>query len=90
MEMLDILKLVKASFREAVPAHIEVAAKPGAVTGVYCETGIVYLQGRPFAMSVMTTALGKDENRVAGVARIVFQHFDRLARGNRYGNLGVR
>lgn len=89
-DMLDILKLVKADFRKAIPAGIEVAAKPGALTGVRCETGIVYLSGRPFVLSVMTTYLGQDESVVDKVARMVFDHYDRLARGNRYGNLGVR
>jgi len=90
MEMLDMLKLTKASFHEAVPKGVEAAAKPGALTGVYCESGVILLAGRPFALSVMTTALGRDENRVAAVAKIVYEHFERLARGNRYGNLGVR
>lgn len=90
MDMLATMKLVKAGFRQAIPASIEVASKPGELTGVFCETGIVYLQGRPFVLSVMTTALAKEESPVPAVTRLVFDHFDRLARGNRYGNLGVR
>jgi beta-lactamase class A len=90
MDMLAMMKLVKADFREAIPAEVEVAAKPGELNGVRCETGVVFLKGRPFALSVMTTYLGKEESQVGAVARILFEHYERLARGNRYGNLGVR
>lgn len=90
MDMLAMMKLVKADFRKAVPAEVEVASKPGELNGVRCETGVVFLKGRPFALSVMTSYLGKEESGVAEVARMVFEHHDRLARGNRYGNLGVR
>ena len=90
MDMLAMMKLVKADFRKAIPADVEVAAKPGELTGVRCESGVVYLKGRPFALSVMTTYLGKEESPVDAVARIVYEHYERVARGNRYGNLGVR
>ena len=88
--ILAMMKLVKADFRKAIPAGVEVAAKPGELTGVRCESGVVYLKGRPFALSVMTTYLGKEESPVDAVARIVYEHYERVARGNRYGNLGVR
>jgi beta-lactamase class A len=88
-EMLDMMKLVKADFREALPAGVAVAAKPGSLNGVRCETGIVYLSGRPFVLSVMTTYLAKEESVVGRVAKFVFDHYERLSRGNRYGNLGV-
>lgn len=90
MDMAAMLKSVKADFRRAIPSHVEVGAKPGEVTGVRCETGIVYLQGRPFVLSVMTTFLGEEKSVLDEVASIVYQHFDRLARGNQFGNLGTR
>ena len=90
MDMLALMKLAKADFRAVIPADVEVAAKPGELTGVRCETGVVFLKGRPFALSVMSTYLAGEKSPVQAVARIVFDHFDRLARGNRYGNLGVR
>lgn len=67
--MLAILKLVDADFRAAVPAAVEVAAKPGELTGVRCETGIVFAQGRPFALSVASTYLNEPENPVRAVAK---------------------
>jgi beta-lactamase class A len=90
LDMANIMKTVNADFRKAIPASIEVAAKPGEVSGVRCETGIIYLPGRPYALSVMTTFLGEEKSVVGEVATIVHQHFERLARGNQFGNLGTR
>lgn len=90
MDMRNLMTLVKADFRKAVPASVEVASKPGEVTGVRCETGIVYLPGRPFVLSVMTSFLPGEDNPVQEVTKLVFHHFARLASGNRFGNLGTR
>ncbi len=85
-EMIEILKTVTASMRKAIPAEIPVASKPGSVPGVRCETGIVFLPGRPFALSVMGAFLNEKEDPVAPVARIVYEHFEKLAHSNRYGH----
>jgi len=90
MDMRNLLGLVKADFRKSVPAGVEVASKPGEVTGVRCETGIIFLPGRPIVLSVMSSFVVGEDNPVPAVTRIVFSHFDRLASGNRYGNLGTR
>jgi beta-lactamase class A len=84
--MIDILKLVKADFRDVIPAHVPVASKPGIIPGVRCETGIVYLERRPFVMSVMSAFLGPEENPVKEIAGILFEHFEKLANSNPYGN----
>lgn len=85
-EMIAIMKTVEAGMRRAVPRDVPVASKPGAVPGVRCETGIVFLPGRPFALSVMGTFLGEKDDPVETVTRIVYAHFERLARSNRYGH----
>jgi len=82
-----LLKTVKAAVREAVPAPVEVASKPGGIPGVHTETAIVYLEGRPFVIAVASAALAEGvSNPVLRAAGIVFGHFDRLARINRYGH----
>ncbi len=86
---IEILKYPKStSLRRGVPPQVEVANKPGGIPGVACDSGIVLLPGRPYAISVMTT-YGRDEE-VAGravteVSRSVFAYFERLARSNAYG-----
>ncbi len=90
MDMQNTMRLVKSNFRRAIPAHVDVASKPGEMTGVRCETGIVYLPGRPFVLSVMSSFLPGEINPVEDVVRLVFSYFERLAAGNRFGNLGTR
>ncbi|MBY0506197.1 MAG: class A beta-lactamase-related serine hydrolase [Bryobacteraceae bacterium] len=90
MDMRNMMGLVKADFRKSVPLGVDVASKPGEVTGVRCETGIIFLPGRPFVLSVMSSFVVGEDNPVPAVARLVFNHFERLANGNRFGNLGTR
>jgi beta-lactamase class A len=85
-EMLEILKRVNADMRKVISGSIEVAAKPGELTGVHCETGIVFLPNRPFALSVASTFLDDGKNPVGEVTRIVYEHFEKLAKSNKYGN----
>jgi beta-lactamase class A len=85
-EMVRILKLVDADIVKSVPSGVEVAAKPGELTGVRCEAAIVYHPKRPFAIAVMSTFLAPGENPVGGVAHIVYEYFDRLGHSNLYGN----
>jgi beta-lactamase class A len=85
-EMIEILKLPQADFRASIPTSISVAAKPGELTGVRAETGIVFVDKRPFALSVMSTYLSSGENPVPAIARLVYEHFAKLAASNRYGH----
>jgi beta-lactamase class A len=85
-QMIEIMKGVKADFRANIPAAIPVAAKPGDLTGVHAETGIVFLPKRPFALSVMSTFLDGKTNPVPQIMKLVFQHFEKLGNSNRYGH----
>ena len=92
-EMIELLKLVDdgwqlpdGGFRGAIPKEIPVAAKPGSVRGVQCETGLVLLEHRPFVLSVMGVYLSETSKPVSEVAAIVFAHFKTLASANAYGN----
>ena len=84
-DMLEILSRVKGDMRAAIPVGVRVAAKPGELTGVRCETGIVYLDKRPFALSVAGAYLGENMNPVPEATVIIFHHFEMLAKSNRYG-----
>ena len=88
--MIEILKLADGGFRSAIPHTVAVAAKPGELTGVRAETGIVYVGQRPFVLSVCAAFLREPDNPVPAVAREVYEYFAILARSNRYGNAGVR
>lgn len=85
-EMISILKLVRADFRGALPPGVDSASKPGGVPGVHTEAGIVFLEGRPYVLSVMCSMAGGESNPIRDVVEAVEQHFERLARSNRYGH----
>jgi len=86
-DMLAIMTLVDAEMRKAIPDDIRVASKPGGVPGVHCETGIVYLRHRPFALSVMSAAVAPTAgNPVGPLTAIVLRHFQRLASINDAGH----
>ena len=84
---LEILEYPKDSpLRAGVPETITVAEKPGSLNGAQCDTGIVFLAGRPYVISVMTTYNRTDGNSaITSVSRVVFDYFDRLAHANSYG-----
>lgn len=85
-EMIRMMKLVKGDFREALPASVEIASKTGSIDGVRCETGVVYLPGRPFVLSVFSTFLDDNANPVGGAAKMVFDYFAKLADSNEFGH----
>ncbi|MCC6395054.1 MAG: serine hydrolase [Bryobacterales bacterium] len=84
--MLDVMRLVKAHFRRALPEGTDIASKPGGLPGVACETGVVFLAHRPFVLSVMTTFAADKSETVEEAARMVYQHFQSLAAANHYGH----
>ena len=84
---LEILEYPKDSpLHSGVPDTITVAEKPGSLNGAQCDTGIVFLAGRPYVISVMTTFNSTNgDTAIAGVSARVFSYFDRLAHANSYG-----
>jgi beta-lactamase class A len=85
-DMLAILKKVKGPIRAALPPEIETATKTGAVPGVNCESGVILLPGRPFALSVMSTFNSPGTQPITDVTRLIYEAFDRLARSNLWGH----
>ena len=85
-QMTEILKLVEADFRKSIPARVSVASKPGAVPGVKAETGIIFLDKRPFVLSVMSTYVNIETNPIPAITKMVYEHFEKLATSNRYGH----
>jgi beta-lactamase class A len=88
-DYFDLIGLPKDSlFNKALPAIVRVEDKPGALDAVRCDAGIIEIPGHPFVMSVMTTYLENNddgERAVKGVARSVYDYFDRLSRSSSYG-----
>jgi beta-lactamase class A len=84
--MMEILKLVQADFRAALPRGVVSASKPGGVPGVRTEAGIVFLEGRPYILSVMCSLTAGNANPIRDVVEAVHSYFVRIAQSNRYGH----
>ncbi|HKW87719.1 MAG TPA: serine hydrolase [Candidatus Acidoferrales bacterium] len=84
---LEILEYPKESpLRAGVPDGVTVAEKPGSLNGAQCDTGIVFLENRPYVISVMTTYNTSDgDPAITTVSRRVFSYFDRVAHSNSFG-----
>lgn len=88
-EYFRLIGLPKDSlFNKALPATVRIEDKPGSLDGVRCDAGIIEIPGHPIVMSVMTTYLERNddgERTVKEVARLVYDHFERLSRSSPYG-----
>ena len=85
-EMVEILKKVEGGIHEGLPLDIETASKTGELPGARGETGIVFLEGRPFVLSVMSAFIDDRRTPVPEVTRIVYRYFEKLAGANAWGN----
>ncbi len=85
-EMAGFLKEVSGGIHEGLPLDIETASKTGELPGARGETGIVYLEGRPFVLSVMSAYIDDRRSPVPEATRIVYRYFEKLAGANAWGN----
>ncbi len=73
-----------------LPEDIQVANKPGSLEGVRTDSGIVFAQNRPFAMSVMT-AWDRDEraavSAISEVALEAYHYFEMRGKTSEYGRI---
>lgn len=87
--LLEILKRPKSTaLRAGVPQNVPVANKPGGLEGVAVDAGIVYVYGRPYIFSMMTTYLRQESegnDAIREASRRVFDYFNRIARSSEYG-----
>lgn len=73
-----------------LPADLKVANKPGSLEAVRNDSGIVFVEGRPYVISVMTAFLRNErdgEEAISGVSLDAWQMFDRLSRATEYGRV---
>jgi beta-lactamase class A len=83
-----LLHQVPGRIRDAVPARVQVASKTGTLAGVRAEAAVIEIDGRPFALAVMTTHLrdeGAGERAIRAVADATFAFAERVALGGAYG-----
>ena len=73
-----------------LPAGVKSANKPGALEAVRNDSGIVFVEGRPYVICVMTAFLMNEregEQAISKVSLAAWRMFDRLSRASEYGRV---
>jgi len=76
-----------------LPDGLKIADKPGALEGVRNDSGVVFVDKRPYVICVMTTYLRNEpegEEAISNVSLAAWRLFDRLARASEYGRVVSR
>jgi beta-lactamase class A len=85
-QMLATMREVEGGFRQGLPLDTATAVKTGAIPGSRSETGVIWVGGRPFVLSVMSAYIDDRHSPVPDVARLVYPLMEKLAGSNRYGH----
>jgi beta-lactamase class A len=73
-----------------LPAQVKIANKPGSLEGVRNDSGIVFVEGRPYVICGMTAFLANErdgEQAISKVSLAAWKMFDRLGRASEYGRV---
>ncbi len=73
-----------------LPDDLKIADKPGALEGVRNDSGVIFVEKRPFILCVMTTYLRRErdgEDAISNIALYAWRMFDRIARASEYGRV---
>jgi len=90
----DFFKMLSTHKDSIIPRDLsdglQIANKPGKLEAVRADSGIVFLQNRPYIICVMTTYLVRvrdGEEAIAKISAAAYRYFDRLARSSPYGRV---
>jgi beta-lactamase class A len=73
-----------------LPPDLEIANKPGELEAVRNDSGIVFVEGRPYVICVMAAFLRNErdgEEAISKVSLAAWRMFDRLSRATEYGRV---
>ncbi len=90
-DFFKLLSTNKDSFiPRDLPAGLMIADKPGELEAVRNDSGIVFVEGRPYVICVMTAFLNNErdgEDAISKVSLETWRMFDRLSRATEYGRV---
>lgn len=90
-DFFKVLSTNKSSFiPRDLPADLKIANKPGELEAVRNDSGIVFVEGRPYVICVMTSFLRNErdgEDAISRVSLAAWRMFDRLSRATEYGRV---
>ena len=73
-----------------LPETLRIANKPGALEGVRADSGVVFLERRPYVICVMTTFLSDEragEAAIGDISAAAYLMFERISRPSEYGRV---
>lgn len=73
-----------------LPPNLKIANKPGDLEAVRNDSGIIFVEGRPYVICVMTAFLSNERDGEEAISRVSFaawSFFDRLSRASEYGRV---
>jgi beta-lactamase class A len=90
----DFFKMLSTHKRSFIPRDLpeglKIANKPGELEGVRNDSGVVFVENRPYVICVMTTYLRQERDGEEAIARIsaaAYRMFNRWARASEYGRV---
>jgi len=90
-EFFKMLSTNKDSFiPKYLPPDLKVANKPGELEAVRNDSGVVFVEGRPYVISVMMAFLLNErdgEEAISNISLETWRMFDRLSRATEYGRV---
>jgi beta-lactamase class A len=90
-DFFKMLSTNKESFLPRdLPPDVKIANKPGELEAVRNDSGIVFVEGRPYVICVMTAFLRNErdgEEAISKVSLDAWRMFDRLSRATEYGRV---
>ena len=90
-DFFNMLSTNKSSFiPRDLPAGLKIANKPGELEAVRNDSGVVFVEGRPYIICVMTAFLRNErdgEDAISKISLAAWQMFDRLSRATEYGRV---
>ena len=94
-ELTDDFFTVLATHKDSwiprdLPDGLKIADKPGALEGVRNDSGVIFVEKRPYVLCVMTTYLRRErdgEDAIGKISLAAWRLFDRLSRASEYGRV---
>ena len=90
-DFFKVLSTHKESFiPRDLPDDLKIANKPGELEGVRNDSGVIFVDKRPYILCVMTAYLHRErdgEEAISSISLAAWRLFDRLARASEYGRV---
>jgi beta-lactamase class A len=90
-DFFNVLATTKESWiPRDLPAGLKIANKPGELEGVRNDSGIVFLNNRPYVICVMTTYLANEragEEAITRISSLTYGVLDRFSRASELGRV---